>query len=116
MVYTPIEDEMVDFVVREIIKGKLKDRDKLYSLRFFTNRFKAGPAYVKRAMAKLEERRLISLVDGEYYLSLDDKKIDALKENLANRIINDFLDQMGQIGIDTREALSYLERRSRANG
>ncbi|WP_243343297.1 GntR family transcriptional regulator [Anaerococcus sp. AGMB09787] len=116
MVYTPIEDEMVDFVAREIISKKLKDGDKLYSLRFFTNRFKAGPAYVKRAMAMLEDRGLIRLVDGEYYLSLDDRKIDALKENLANRIINDFLNQMGQIGLDTGEALTYLERRSRANG
>ena len=53
MTYRTKQEQIRDFIALEIISGKLKDGDKLYAKKFFTNKFKVNPSYVDLAIANM---------------------------------------------------------------
>ena len=107
---------MRDFLAFEIISGKLKNGDKLYAKKFFTNKFKVNPSYVDEAIDLMLKADFIEKRLDYYYLSFDDKVITRLKDEFANKFINEFLDKMSILSYDTEDAINLLRLRSMANG
>lgn len=116
MIYRSKQEEMRDFLAFEIISGKLKNGDKLYAKKFFTNKFKVNPSYVDEAIDLMLKADFIEKRLDYYYLSFDDKVITRLKDEFANKFINEFLDKMNILSYDTEDAINLLRLRSMANG
>lgn len=116
MIYRSKQEEMRDFLAFEIISGKLKNGDKLYAKKFFTNKFKVNPSYVDDAIDLMLKAGFIEKRLDYYYLSFDDKVIARLKDEFANKFINEFLDKMNILSYDTEDAINLLRLRSMANG
>lgn len=116
MTYRTKQEEIRDFIALEIISGKLKDGDKLYAKKFFTNKFKVNPSYVDLAIANMIKAGFVFEAIDYYYLIVNDDIIRRLKDEFSNRFINEFLDNMKSLGLDYDKALRLLEMRGMANG
>lgn len=116
MTYRTKQEEIRDFIALEIISGKLKDGDKLYAKKFFTNKFKVNPSYVDQAISTMIRGGFLYEAIDYYYLIVNDDIIRRLKDEFSNRFINEFLDNMNSLGLDFDEALRLLEMRGLANG
>ena len=116
MIYRSKQEEMRDFLAFEIISGKLKNGDKLYAKKFFTNKFKVNPSYVDEAIEMMLKAGFIEKRLDYYYLSFDGQVLARLKDEFANKFINEFLDKMDLLSYDIEDALNLLRLRSMANG
>ncbi|MDO5047658.1 MAG: GntR family transcriptional regulator [Anaerococcus sp.] len=116
MKYRSKEEKAIDFIALEILKGRLKDKDKLYDIKFFTNKFKLSPRCVKAIFKTLEERKMLEKIGDEYYLRVDDKLMKSLRERFYNRYINEFLENMRGLDLGLGEAIGLLEMRNKSNG
>lgn len=116
MIYRSKQEEMRDFLAFEIISGKLKNGDKLYAKKFFTNKFKVNPSYVDEAIEMMLKAGFIEKRLDYYYLSFDEQVLARLKDEFANKFINEFLDKMDLLSYDIEDALNLLRLRSMANG
>lgn len=116
MTYRTKQEEIRDFIALEIISGRLKDGDKLYAKKFFTNKFKVNPSYVDLAISSMIRGGFLYEAIDYYYLIVNDDIIRRLKDEFSNRFINEFLDNMNSLGLHFDEALRLLEMRGLANG
>lgn len=116
MIYRSKQEEMRDFLAFEIISGKLKNGDKLYAKKFFTNKFKVNPSYVDEAIEMMLKAGFIEKRLDYYYISFDAQVLARLKDEFANKFINEFLDKMDLLSYDIEDALNLLRLRSMANG
>ena len=111
MTYRTKQEQIRDFIALEIISGKLKDGDKLYAKKFFTNKFKVNPHYVDLAISSMIKAGFVFEAIDYYYLIVNDDIIRRLKDEFSNRFINEFLDNMNSLGLDYDKALRLLEMR-----
>ena len=116
MIYRTKQEEIRDFIALEIISGRIKDGDKLYAKKFFTNKFKVNPSYVDLAISSMIRGGFLYEAIDYYYLIVNDDIIRRLKDEFSNRFINEFLDNMNSLGFDYDEAFKLLEMRGMANG
>ncbi|MDO4662540.1 MAG: hypothetical protein Q4B36_05430 [Tissierellia bacterium] len=108
--------EIRDFVAMQIIKGRLKSGDKLFTKTFFINKFKVNPKYVDRAYEKMIEENLIITKEDNYYLNFDENMVRKLINQFANEITNDYLYEMEEIGMDFDKVYKFLTTRLNAHG
>ena len=72
---TPIYLQIVDLIINDIINGSLKPNDKLLSVREYSNVFKVNPNTIVKALAMLEDDKLIYTDGTAYAVSLRDSKV-----------------------------------------
>ena len=116
MTYRTKQEQIRDFIALEIISGKLKDGDKLYAKKFFTNNFNLNQIYVELAISSMIRAGFVFEAIDYYYIIANDDIIRRLKDEFSNRFINEFLDNMNSLGLDYDKALRLLEMRGMANG
>lgn len=116
MVYTSKVDEIRDYIVIDILSGKIKNGDKLKDKKFFTSKFKINPSYFFELVKALENEEIIEEKSDGFYYIFDNKKLGLLKNQYLNRYINDFTDNLDKIGLSLGDVMEILKLRSLANG
>lgn len=109
-------NQIRDYVVKNIIKGDLKSGDKFYEKDFIINKFRVNPSYVERTYKRLLDENLIEARSDYYYMKFDQDRKNSLKDEFANLILNDYLNSMNKIGFDNFEAFEFLRKRINSNG
>ena len=109
---TPIYLQLLESVKTSIIKGELKCGDKLPSVREYANMYKVNPNTMQKALIEFEDLKLIytARTNGKYVTN-DSKIIEKMKEDYSKKIIDNYFDSMRSIGINEKEATSYLNNR-----
>lgn len=105
----PIYIQIANLVRLQIISGKLNLGEKIPSVRELALKMKVNPNTISKALAQLEEEKLIftERTNGKFVTS-DKKLIQKIKTKIALDKIQVFLDNMQDIGIDFDEAITYL--------
>lgn len=116
MNYRSKQDEIRDFLVLELINGKVCEGDKVQDMKFFTGKFKVNPSYVQGVLELMEKQGLVEKRIDYYYYKRDAEIISRLKDEFLNRFINSFLDDMAKVGYGLDEAVDFLKMRNMANG
>jgi DNA-binding transcriptional regulator YhcF (GntR family) len=98
----------------QIISGKLKQGERLPSVRDFSLQAKVNPNTMQKALSELEREKLIytERTNGKY-VTTDEKIVNKLKKKIINEKINDFITDMNEIGINTKEIIEYMKELER---
>ena len=107
----PIYIQLVEQLKIYIISGKLKPASRLPSVRELALQTKVNPNTMQKALAELEELKLIytERTNGKY-ITNDEELINKYKEEYAIYITNKYFSSMESIGFNKKEVIEYLKR------
>ncbi|WP_461205336.1 GntR family transcriptional regulator [Clostridium sp. DL1XJH146] len=109
---SPIYVQIVQCIKKQIISGELKMGEKLMSVREFATEIKVNPNTIQRAYGELEREKMIYTERGKgKYVTTDDDRIQKLKKDMANSLVNDFIDQMLQMAFNKEEIANMISEK-----
>lgn len=106
----PIYIQLVEFIRIDIVSGKFQKGQKLPSIRELALIMKVNPNTMQKALAELEDEKLVytERTNGKYVTD-DEKLIENVKRELAMEKVNTYLNSMKSIGIGYDSAVMYLQ-------
>lgn len=107
----PIYIQLVEYMKIYLISGVFKCGEKLPSVRDFATNFKVNPNTMQKALAELEDMKLIytERTNGKY-VTKDEKLIAKLKDEYAMALAQSYFQGMKKIGLGKADSIKYLER------
>ena len=105
----PIYIQLVDGLKISIISGKIKSGERLPSVRDLALQIKVNPNTVQRALAELENLGLIytERTNGKF-VTEDKELINKLRREYASNLVNKFITNMKELGIEEEDLGNYL--------
>ena len=106
----PIYVQLVEKIRLEIVSGKLKSGERLPSVRELALIARVNPNTMQKALVELEDEGLVytERTNGKF-VTENKELIEKIKSKLAEEKVNNYLNDMQNIGIDYEEALKYLQ-------
>ena len=106
----PIYVQLVEKIRFEIISGRLKSGERLPSVRELALIARVNPNTMQKALAELEDEGLVytERTNGKFVTN-NKELIQKVKKELAEEKVNNYLNDMKNIGITYEEALQYLQ-------
>ena len=113
----PIYIQLVEMIRIDIVSGKFEKGQRLPSVRELALMIKVNPNTMQKALAELEDEKLIytERTNGKY-VTEDEKLIEKVKKKLAQEKVNNYLNSMKNIGINYELAIQYLQELGGQNG
>lgn len=113
----PIYIQLVEMIRINIVSGKFEKGQRLPSVRELALMMKINPNTMQKALAELEDEKLIytERTNGKY-VTEDEKLIEKVKKKLAQEKVNNYLNSMKNIGINYELAIQYLQELGGQNG
>ena len=106
----PIYIQLVEKLRLEIISNKLKPGERIPSVRELALEARVNPNTMQKALAELENEGLIytERTNGKF-VTTNKELIEKIKKQLAEEKVNNYLQDMKNIGISYKEAINYLQ-------
>jgi DNA-binding transcriptional regulator YhcF (GntR family) len=106
----PIYLQIVDIITNEIISGVLKPGEKINSVREYALIMKANPNTIVKALALLEDKKLIitERTNGKF-VTTDLEIIQKYKENVFLEKVDVFLKEINQMGYTKEDVIKILK-------
>ena len=106
----PIYIQLVEMLRKEIVSGKLKTGERLPSVRELALTARVNPNTMQKALVELENEGLVytERTNGKFVTN-NKELIERIKKELAEEKINNFLNDMKNIGITYEETKIYLQ-------
>ncbi|MCH3963244.1 MAG: GntR family transcriptional regulator [Clostridium sp.] len=106
----PIYKQIMDGVKRSIVSAEVKPGDKLLSIREMSEKLKVNPNTIQRAYQELERLGITYTQRGMgNFVKEDVGMVKRLKEEMAEKIIERFIDGMRNIGFTNSEIVSIVK-------
>ncbi|AEE96461.1 GntR family transcriptional regulator [Mahella australiensis] len=112
----PIYLQIIDLIKQRICAGQMVMGDKLPSVRDMAVELRVNPNTIQRAYQELEREGMVFTQRGMGTFVTEDKdRIDSVRNELAGRLVQQFVDGMVSLGFQKQQILchveAYLERR-----
>lgn len=106
----PIYIQLVEKIRIEIVSGKLKQGERLPSVRELALIVRVNPNTMQKALVELENEGLVytERTNGKFVTN-NSELISKIKKELAKEKVEKFLNDMKNIGITHDEAIIYLQ-------
>ena len=106
----PIYLQLVEQLKIYIISGKMSPGERLPSVRELALKTKVNPNTVQKALAELEDLKLVytERTNGKF-VTMDQKLISKYKKEYAYELSKKYFLGMESIGFDKAEAIKYLK-------
>ena len=106
----PIYVQLVEQLRIKIISGKLKSGERLPSVRELALIARVNPNTMQKALAELESEGLVytERTNGKFVTNNKDL-IEKVKRELAEEKINNYINDMKNIGISYEQSIQYLQ-------
>lgn len=107
----PIYMQLIEQIKIQIISGKLKEGEKIPSVRDFALKAKVNPNTMQKALLELEDLKLVytERTNGKY-VTKDQKLIDKLRLEYASELSKKYLSSMKDIGFSELEVIKHLTK------
>lgn len=106
----PIYIQIMDYIKQQIISGKVKEGEKLPSVREMSSIFKVNPNTLQRVYQELEREGITYTQRGMGTFIKEDKgMIEGLKKHRANEIITSFIEGMKTMGFSDEKILEIVK-------
>lgn len=114
---TPIYIQIMYIIKRDMAKGKLKGGDKLPSVRELSSKLKVNPNTVQRTYQELERSGFTFTERGKgTFVTEDEDIVSDLKKDLANKVLEDFIKGMKNLGFDADDIIDIVSERIKKEG
>lgn len=106
----PIYIQLVEQLELQIISGKIPPGERLPSVRDFALQAKVNPNTMQRALAELEELKLIytERTNGKF-VTQDTELLNQYRTHFAAIKTKKFLDEMSELGIESKTIIKLLK-------
>lgn len=108
----PIYKQIIDKIKFDIISKKIMPGEKLLSIRDYSESFGVTQNTVQKALTMLEQEELIytERTNGKF-ITQNVKKIDDMKEKIACKKINQFLQDMKNMGYTKFDIINLINNK-----
>lgn len=105
----PIFMQLMEIIQLDIISGKYAPSDKLPSVRDLASEAAVNPNTMQKALSELERSGLVytQRTSGRF-ITEDQTMIEQLKKSLAKEKIEQFLENMKQLGFQNEETITLI--------
>ena len=106
----PIYLQLMERIQQDIVSGVYKAGDKLPSVRELAIDAAVNPNTMQKALSELERDGLVHprRTSGRF-ITEDETMLKNLRDELASRHIQDFMEKMKQLGFQEKETLEKLQ-------
>ena len=105
----PIYIQIVNYIKVQIASNKIKEGDKLPSVRELSFKIKVNPNTIQKAYAKLEREGLTFTQRGMgRFVTKNENAIKSLKIDMGQDILSNFIKKMKHLGFDKNEILEMI--------
>lgn len=117
----PIYIQVMDYIKKEIVSGRLKPGDRVDSVRDLALHFGVNPNTVQRSLSELEREGLLkSERTAGSFISENEELIGLVREQMATTCISRYVKEMENLGFEGEEILAqtayYVKERDNDNG
>ena len=117
----PIYIQVMDYIKKEIVSGRLKPGDRVDSVRDLALHFGVNPNTVQRSLSELEREGLLkSERTAGRFISENEELIGLVREQMATSCISSYVKEMENLGYEGEEILAqtayYVKERDNDNG
>ena len=107
----PIYIQLVDYLKKCIISGKLKPGERLLSVRDLATLMKVNPNTMQRTLMELEDEKLIytERTNGKF-VTKDEVLINKYRDEYADNLSQKLLKDMENYGFSYKEVMYYLKK------
>ena len=110
----PIYLQVANLIKRDIVTGKRELGEKLPSVRELAVSYTINPNTVSRVYKELEMEGVCFTRRGMgTFVTENPKKVKSMKEEMAGKLIREFLEGMQQLGFTRAEAIRILEEKDK---
>lgn len=107
----PIYKQLVEKLEIFIVTGVYPPGSKLLSVRELAQISGVNPNTMQRALQELEDHMLVySKRTSGRFVTEDMKQINKVKEELAETIVKNFIQDMKKLGIEKKDMIAYLRK------
>lgn len=105
----PIYLQIMNYIKREIVTGKLKAGDKIPSVRELAAELQINPNTVQRTFQELEREEIVETRRGlGRYVTSEEAKIMAIKKEMAGDLIERFINGMQELGFSNQDIATIV--------
>lgn len=109
----PIYIQIMDYIKSQIVTGKLKEGDKLSSVRDLSTELKVNPNTIQRTYQELEREDLVFSQRGMGTFVTEDKGITRkLKSEMATNLVNQFVNNMKLLGFAPGDIIELVKEKA----
>lgn len=107
----PIYLQIIELLKVDIVSGKYQSGDKLPAVRDLAMEIGVNPNTVQKAFAELERQGLVqSERTSGRYVSIDEKKMKELRDDLSDSYIRDLFVKLRNLGMDDQAIRDAVNR------
>ena len=106
----PIYIQLVEKIRIEIVSGKLKSGERIPSVRELSLTARVNPNTMQKALVELENEGLVytERTNGKFVTN-NKGLIEKIKKEMAKEKVNNYINDMQNIGINYEDAVKYLQ-------
>lgn len=105
----PIYLQIIDKIKKDIILGNIKKGDKLPSVRTMASQLKVNVNTIQRVYQELEREGITYTQRGiGSFITEDEDIIQQIKIDLANNVLESFINGMKELGYSNEKILKYI--------
>lgn len=106
----PIYLQIMTYLKKEIIIGKLQPGDKIPSVRELASELQINPNTVQRTFQELEREGIVETRRGlGRYVTSEESKIMEIKKEMAGELLERFIRGMQELGFKDQDIISIVE-------
>lgn len=112
----PIYTQLVEKICGDIIRGKRRLGDKMPSVREYALEVGVNVNTVQRVYKELEQMELTETKRGQgTYITNDRNKVDHLREQMKEKIVEQFFHSIEEFGFTKKEIMEQLQKQGEEN-
>lgn len=107
----PIYKQIIDDFKKRIVRGELKEGDKIASQREYAEKARINPNTVQRAYREMESMNMVETLRGQgTFISISSDKREAIKMEMAVNLVENFISEMESLGYSLMDMLEILKK------
>ena len=105
----PIYLQIMNYLKKEIIMGRLKAGDKIPSVRELASELQINPNTVQRTFQELERELIVETRRGlGRYVTSEESKIMEIKKEMASELLDRFIQGMQELGFTSNDIITIV--------
>lgn len=106
----PIYIQIMNYIKKEMVIKKIKEGEKLPSVRELSTTLTVNPNTIQRAYTELEREDLVFTQRGMGTFATEDiEKIESLKKDMAKSLVDNFLAEMKSLNFTKEEIKNLID-------
>ncbi|MBG9540264.1 GntR family transcriptional regulator [Bacillus thuringiensis] len=106
----PIYIQVMDYIKKEIVTGRLAPGDKIPAVRELARELQVNPNTIQRTFQELERDGIAETRRGTgRFVIIDREKIKEIRKEMAKDLLDNFINEMSNLGFMEEEILSILQ-------